>query len=188
MNRMFAALVILVVTVCPPSTHGQAMPRENKSSATGEIVISLKVMQKALANCHERYSVKRHGESEPLAKLVIGSEGYEGDLNGLEVAEKLISGMIADPSKISGRGLVAALSTSDDFARGAASTQGAILLRAITESGKPPATDDLLIFATSLQGCSKELFDAGDEFVGVVLGYIAAEDAVVAERTHSPKP
>jgi len=186
MCRVFLFLAAAFFVISPPSSRGQAPASEKRVPTSSEITLSLKVMQKALANCRDKYSQKRLGESDPLAKLVIGSEGYANDLKTLETAQTFISAMLDDPSRISGQGLVAVLSTSDDFARGAASTQSEILLRVIAEASRPTSTDSLLIFATSLQGCSKELFDAGDEFVGIVLSYVSNKDALAAACSHSP--
>lgn len=150
------------------------------------IVLSLKTMSKALAGCREAYTWIQPGTTSPLLKLVVGGDGYSKSLMNLEKAEKFSKFLIQHPDQIKGGMLVAILSTSDDFSVGVGSTRTEVLASLMRQSGKitPQMTKELMTSDINLNTCQKSLFNAGDDYVELVLRYIAAEDRVVG----APKP
>jgi hypothetical protein len=149
------------------------------------IVLSLKTMSKALAGCREVYTWVQPGMTSPLLKVVIG-DGYSQTLMSLEKAEKLSKFLVEHPDQIKGGMLVAILSTSDDFSVGVGSTRTEILASVMRQNSKITSqmTKELTTSDINLNACQKSLFNAGDDYVELVVRYVAAEDRLVG----APKP
>jgi hypothetical protein len=47
-------------------------------------------------------------------------------------------------------------------------------------SANPPSGDELIAASTSLADCQTALFNAGDDFVEIVMNYVGAEDDALA--------
>lgn len=107
-------------------------------------------------------------------------------MKSLDRAESLTNFLVAHPDQITGKALVAILSTSDDFSVGVGSTQSEILRSLIREDSKvtPQVGGELVPLATSLDDCEKSLFDAGDDYVGLVMDFVGAEDEALATVHH----
>jgi hypothetical protein len=113
---------------------------------------------------------------------VIGAESYDKDLKSLDEAKKFTDFLIANPSRITGQALVAVLSSSDDFSVGVGSAQSDIL-RALIRQDKnitPEMANGLAPLSTSLSDCQKSLFNAGDDYVELVMRYVGSEDEALA--------
>jgi hypothetical protein len=135
------------------------------------LTLSLRTMNKALVACKESYSV-------PLVKSTVGVENYNKDMKSLNMALKLSDFLIAHPNQVTGKTLVAILSTADDFQVGVGSTRFLALSASIQGTIK---ADMMMALITSLTDCQKGLFNAGDDYVGLTLGTVGAEDdALVA--------
>ena len=104
----------------------------------------------------------------------------------LEKAEKFSKFLIEHPDQIKGGMLVAILSTSDDFSVGVGSTRSEVLASLMRQSSKitPQMTKELITSEIKLDACQKSLFNTGDDYVELVLRYVAAEDRFVG----APKP
>jgi len=100
-------------------------------------------------------------------------------------AEKITNFLVAHPDKTSGKALVAILSTADDFSVGVGSTRAAILTSLIDQSTKvsPSQASQYVTAATELNGCQRNLFNAGDDYVDLVMKYVAAEDDALANKS-----
>jgi hypothetical protein len=144
-------------------------------------------MSKALAGCREVYTRVERGTTEPLMRNVVGKENYEKDLVSLGHAEKVTNFLIAHPDRTSGKALVLILSTSDDFAVGVGSTRAAILTNLLDPSTKVSAlqASQYVTAATELDGCQKNLFNAGDDYVDLVMNFVGAEDDVLSSKSKS---
>jgi hypothetical protein len=131
-------------------------------------------MSKALAGCREVYTRVDRGTAEPLMMHVVGKDNYEKDLVSLGHAEKITNFLIAHPDKTTGKALVLILSTSDDFSVGVGSTRAAILASLLNQSTKVSASQASqdLTAATELDGCQKNLFNAGDDYVDLVMKFV----------------
>lgn len=147
------------------------------------LALSLRVMSKSLASCREAYTHKLTGSPEALVAEVIGKSDYDKDLRSLGSAETFVNALIADPRKISGKMLVAILSTTDDFSVGVGSTRAELLRHIVIDQSTRERQTELMISAENLNSCQRSLFDAGDEFVGLVLQYVGTEDEALAKRT-----
>jgi hypothetical protein len=118
---------------------------------------------------------------------VVGKDNYEKDLVSLGHAEKITNFLIVHPNRTSGKALVLILSTSDDFSVGVGSTRAAILASLLDQSTKVSAsqTSQYVTAATELDGCQKNLFSAGDDYVDLVMKFIGAEDDALASKSKS---
>ncbi len=150
------------------------------------LVLSLKTVNKALAGCRETYTRVQPGATSPLLKLLVGAEGYDKTMMSLDRAEKFSKFLIDHPDQIKGGMLVAILSTSDDFSVGIGSTRFEILSSlARKDSSLPPnLTAGLAVVDANLNACQKSLFNAGDDYVGLVLQFINAQDRLVGDAAH----
>ena len=173
---------LIGVAVCLLAFVGGTCHGQSQAPASSTLVLSLKTMSKALGVCRVAYEQHQSGSNTPMVKAVIGASDYQKDMTGLGNAEKLVGIMIAHPDRITGQTLVATLSTSDDFYAGVGSTRLAILGKLIaTKGASDPSTDELMVASTSLADCQTALFNAGDDFVGLVLDFVGAEDDAVAK-------
>jgi hypothetical protein len=171
----FSRLCILLIVL---SQHASAQ----KAPAPETLVLSLKTVGKALAGCREVYTRVQLGATSPLLKLVVGADGYDKDMTSLSQAEKFTAFLIEHPEQIKGRVLVAILSTADDFSVGVGSTRAEILASLVRKDSTvtPQMAEDLLTTSINLAACQKSLFNAGDDYVGLVMQYVDAEDRLVA--------
>jgi hypothetical protein len=151
------------------------------------LALSLRTMSKALAGCREVYTRVERGTTEPLMTHVVGKDNYDKDLESLGHAEKITNFLIAHPDKTSGKTLVAILSTADDFSVGVGSTRAAILTSLLDQSTKvsPSQAGQYVTAAAELNGCQRNLFNAGDDYVDLVMKYVAAEDDALASKSKS---
>ena len=117
-------------------------------------------------------------------KQVVGKENYEKDLISLGHAEKVTNFLIGHPDKMSGRTLVLILSTSDDFSVGVGSTRAAIFARLLDPMIKVPVSEisKYVPAAAALDGCQKSLFNAGDDYVDLVIKFVGAEDDTLSDK------
>lgn len=173
-TSFYFARRVLFIMVC--------MPLAAQAPSTETLALSLKTISKALSGCRESYTMVQPGTSAPLVKLVIGAEPYDKDLKSLDEATKFTDFLVANPSHITGQALVGVLSTSDDLSVGVGSTQSDIL-RAVMREDKtltPQMLDGLLSLTSSLSACQKSLFNAGDDYVELVMRYVGSEDEALA--------
>ena len=141
------------------------------------IVLSLKTMNKALETCREMYTRKLPGSTKPLLEASIAADSYKKDMETLDTAQHLAGIVIADPDKAGGRILVAILSTADDFAVGVASTRLEVLKTALnTVAEHKTDITALLELDTSLKDCQTALFNAGGDYVEIVIHFAGWED------------
>jgi len=167
-------ITVLLIAVC--------MPVAAQAPTSETLTLSLKTMSKALSGCRESYTLVQPGASAPLIKLVIGADPYYRDLKSLDEAKRFADFLIANPSRITGKALVAVLSTSDDFSVGAGSTESDIL-RALIREDKNITTqmaNGLVPLSASLSDCQKSLFNAGDDYVELVMRFVGSEDEELA--------
>jgi hypothetical protein len=102
-------------------------------------------------------------------------------MKSLELAEGLTDGLVARPDRMTGKALVAILSTMDDVSVGAGSTRFELLSAVITKN--VPNSSDLVLMSEAANSCQKSLFNAGNDYVELVLNYIGAQDnALVVAR------
>jgi hypothetical protein len=148
--------------------------------------LSVRTMSKALAGCRESYTRVYSGDSEPLLMAIVGTDNYEKDLTSLERAQNFANVLIAHPDKLSGKLLVAILSTSDDFSIGVGSTRAEALRHIVIDQSNVHRQQELMLAAESLNDCQKSLFNAGDDFVELVMNYVGAEDVALAARNKTP--
>lgn len=169
-----------VLLTCSLSANAQ-------SPSSDTLTLSLRTMSKALAGCREVYTRVDRGTTEPLMMHVVGKDNYEKDLVSLGHAEKITNFLIAHPDKTSGKALVLILSTSDDFSVGVGSTRAAILASLLDQSTKVSASQasQYKTAATELDGCQKNLFNAGDDYVDLVMKFVGAEDDALASKSQS---
>jgi hypothetical protein len=178
---MFRKLGLLVIAFAFIQVTSQAQsPSKAPDAAT--LNLSLKTMGKALAGCKESYLYVQNGTSVPLIKAILGEADYEKDMTSLRHAETFVNTMAAHPERVTGKSLVATLSSTDDFSVGVGSTRLAILsnLISVNRKANAPSPDELLVASQSLADCQKALFNAGDDFVDIVMNYVGAEDDVMA--------
>jgi hypothetical protein len=156
-----------------------AVAQEAPSSET--LVLSLKTLSKALAGCRETYTWARPRAASPLLKSIVGADGYYKTMVSLDGAEKFTKFLIEHPDQIKGGMLVIILSTSDDFSVGVGSTRTEILASLVREDSRVTSkmAEDLSATGLNLSACQKSLFNAGDDYVGLVLQYINTEDLLV---------
>lgn len=154
--------------------------------------LSLKTMGKALTGCRENYTFALPGSTSPLLKMVNGDDGYKKTLTSLDKAENFIKFLLEHPEKMSGRMLVAILSTSDDFSIGLGSHRTEILTNLIRgdKTITPEMSKHLVVVDVRLATCQRSLYDAGDDFAGYVMMYVAAQDRLIettGARKGAPK-
>jgi hypothetical protein len=80
--------------------------------------------------------------------------------------------------------LVAILSTSDDFSVGVGSTRSEVLRHMVIDDNAASEATRMGLSAEALNECQKSLFNAGDDFVELVLNYVGAEDDALARTRH----
>ena len=167
-----------VLLTCSLSAHAQF-------PASDTLTLSLRTMSKALAGCREVYTRVDRGTTEPLMIHVVGKDNYEKDLVSLGHAEKITNFLIAHPDKTTGKALVLILSTSDDFSVGVGYTRAAILASLLNQSTKVSASQASqdVTAATELDGCQKNLFNVGDDYVDLVMKFVGAEDDALASKS-----
>jgi hypothetical protein len=159
----------LLLLLCLPSLCcAQSTPD------TATLTLSLKTISKALAGCREVYTRKAVGTSKPILKLVLQPDDYDKDMKSLELAEGFTNGLLAHPDRMTGKALVAILSTMDDVSVGAGSTRFELLSAAITKNA--PNSSDLVLMSEVVNSCQKSLFNAGDDYVELVMNYVGAQD------------
>jgi hypothetical protein len=176
MLKMIGLAVALCAPVAVP-VHAQS-----KAPAPATLTLSLKTMSKALAGCRATYTRLQDGTTVPLVKAIIGATDYEKDMSSLSDAETFVNTMAAHPERVTGKSLVATISSTDDFYAGVRSTRLAILGFLISAKSKPnpPSADALMVASTSLADCQAAVFNAGDDFVDLVMNFVGAEDDIVA--------
>jgi hypothetical protein len=99
-------------------------------------------------------------------------------MKSLELAEGFTNGLLAHPDRMTGKALVAILSTMDDVSVGAGSTRFELLSVAITKN--VANSSDLVLMSEAVNSCQKSLFNAGDDYVELVMNYIGAQDNALA--------
>jgi len=181
MYRILRALPLLAVLKAIPIFFVFGVPLAAQAPSIETLTLSLKTISKALSGCRETYTMVQPGASAPLVRLVIGA-AYDKDLKSLDEATKFTDFLVANPSRITGQALVGVLSTSDDFSIGVGSTQSDILRAVMREDPKitPQMADGLVSLATSLGECQKSLFNAGDDYVELVMRFVGSEDQTLA--------
>jgi hypothetical protein len=154
-----------------------------KAPSSETLLLSLKTMSKALAGCRETYARVQPGITGPLLRVVIGTDGYDKTMVDLRRAEKFTKFLIEHPDQIKGGTLVSILSTSDDFSIAVGSTRAEIFASLVRKDGKVTSqmAQELVTTSTDLNACQKSLFNAGDDYVDLVMQYVEAEDRLVRE-------
>jgi hypothetical protein len=153
-----------------------------QAPSTATLSLSLKTIGKALAGCRESYTHVYPGTKGPFLRPIVGADNYDKDLVSLGHAETFTSFVIAHPDKTSGRVLVAILSSSDDFSIGVGSTRSEVLRHIVIDKDATSKATELTLAAEALNSCQKSLFNAGDDFVELVMNYVGAEDDALARR------
>jgi hypothetical protein len=153
----------LVLSIVMLSVSAQAA---DHAPSDETMALSLRTMSKALAACRVSYT-------DPVVKAAVGAVGYDKDMQTLTMAEKLTNFYIANSNRITGKGLVMILSTSDDFQVGVGSSRFQLLNAGIQGTIKP---DIMMAVVTGLTDCQQSLFNAGDDYVTVTLDTVGAED------------
>ena len=162
-----------------------SIPASAQMPSYETLALSLRTVSKALAACRETYTHVDRESTEPFMKEVVGKENYEKDLTSLGHAENVTNFLIAHPDKISGKALVLILSTSDDFSVGVGSTRAAILARLLDQTTKVAVSEigQYIPAAAALDRCQKNLFNAGDDYVDLVIKFVGAEDDALATKS-----
>jgi hypothetical protein len=153
-----------------------------QAPSTATLSLSLKTMSKALAGCRESYTRIYPGMKEPFLKPIVGADNYNKDMLSLGHAEAFTSFLIAHPDKLSGKMLVAILSSSDDFSVGVGSTRSEVFRHMVIGEDAASKATQMSLAAEALNDCQKSLFNAGDDFVELVMNYVGAEDDALARR------
>jgi hypothetical protein len=169
----------MLKTCCIAATACTYASAQAPSAAT--LNLSFKAMNRALAGCHESYTRIYAGDDGPLLKPIVGTDNYNKDLLSLEHAEDFTRYLIAHPDKVSGKLLVAILSSADDFSVGVGSTRAEVLRHMVIDAGAASKVAQMSIAAEALNDCQKTLFNAGDDFVELVMNYVGAEDDALAQ-------
>lgn len=177
--------VVIALSLCVPLGSNA----QSQAPAPATLTLSLKTMGKALSRCRASYQQGQDGTTVPLLQTIIGDSDFGKDMTSLTHAETLVNGMAAHPERVTGKVLVAALSSVDDYMTGVGSTRLAILVKVISDAANNDHTtwERLNSASASLADCQANLFNAGDDFVGLVLDYVGAEDDVVAARNRRRK-
>jgi hypothetical protein len=181
-SAMLRTLGLLVIASAFISA--QASQAQSKAPDPATLTLSLKTLSKALAGCRTSYLRVQNGTNIPFLKTTIGATDYEKDMTSLTHAETFVNVMAAHPERVTGKSLVATLSSTDDFYAGVGSTRLAILGNLISAKkvANPPNADELIVASTLLADCQAAVFNAGDDFVDLVMNYVGAEDDIVAAR------
>jgi hypothetical protein len=172
---------LLLLLCCPLLCLAQSSP----APAPATIALSLRTVSKALAQCREVYTETSTGTSTPILKLVLSAENYGKDMKVLREAELFTNTLIAHPERTTGKALVAILSTMDDVSVGAGSTRFEVLSSAITNKAGAPKSETLFFMSEAINSCQRALFDAGDDYVTLVLDFVGAEDEAKANEVLS---
>ena len=179
-SAMFRKLGLLVIASAFITTVSQA---QSKAPDPATLTLSMKTMGKALAGCRASYVRVQDGSKVPLVKAIIGATDYEKDMASLTHAETFVNTMAAHPERVTGKSLVATLSSTDDFYAGVGSTRLAILGSLISgKKANSPTANELLVSSQSLADCQAAVFNAGDDFVDLVMNYVGAEDDALAAK------
>jgi hypothetical protein len=105
----------------------------------------------------------------------VGAENYYKDLKSLDHAETFTSFLIAHPDKVSGKVLVAVLS----YCQPLTTSQSGSGLRHMIVDKDGVSMTRMTVAAEALNDCQKSIFNAGDDFVELVMNYVGAEEEVV---------
>ena len=97
------------------------------SSFGGDLEPLAKDHEQSLGGMLESYTRVYPGTKGPFLKPIVGTDNYNKDMMSLGRAEAFTSFLLAHPDKLSGKMLVAILSTSDDFSVGVGSTRSEVL-------------------------------------------------------------
>jgi hypothetical protein len=168
---------LLLLLCCPSLCLAQSSP----APAPATIALSLRTISKALAQCREVYTKTSAGTSTPILKLVLSADNYGKDMKVLGEAELFTNTLIAHPERLTGKALVAILSTMDDVSVGEGSTRFEVLSAAITNKAGAPKSETLFFMSEAINSCQRALFDAGDDYVTLVLDFVGAEDEAKAK-------
>ena len=114
----------------------------------------------------------------------MAKANYEKDLTSLKYAEDITGALAAQPDKITGKLLVAVLSTTDDFSVGVGSTRTEVMRRMVLSANRQ-ALPRYSLVAEELNSCQRNLFNASDGFIDLVMRYVGAEDEVFQRQNHS---
>lgn len=142
--------------------------------------LSLKTMNKALVGCRESYIRVYSGTNRPFLLPIVGADNYNKDMLSLGHAEAFTSFLIAHPDKVSGKMLVTILLSADDFSVGVGSTRSEVLRHMVIDEDASRKATQMSLAAEGLNDCQKSLFNAGDDFVELVMNYVGAEDDALA--------
>jgi hypothetical protein len=159
MRRSLAWVLVLLTQ----SATGHA--QNNPSNET--IALSLRTMNKALNVCNKTYA------DYPEIAKIVGPKDSAKDKSVREMATKVSDFLASHPDQISAKGLVMVFSTSDDVSVGVGSSRTELLAAAIKS---PSQITPLLAASTSLYACQQALFNAGDDYVDLVLKRIGEEE------------
>jgi hypothetical protein len=181
---IFSALVrklgLLVIASAFLPTSSQA---QSRTPDPVTLSVSMKTIGKALAGCRASYVRVQDGSKIPLVKAIVGATDYEKDMTSLTHAETFVNTMVAHPKRVTGKWLVATLSSTDDFYAGVGSTRLAILGGLISgKKANSPTANELPLTSQSLADCQAAVFNAGDDFVDLVMNYVGAEDDALTAR------
>jgi hypothetical protein len=127
MHRFNSMLSPMFKSAAPLGLYAATLCAAAQAPSAATLDLSLKTMNRALAGCRESYTQVYPGSQEPFIKPIVGADNYDKDLKSLDHAEAFTSFMLAHPDKVSGKMLVAVLSTSDDFSVGVGSTRSEVL-------------------------------------------------------------
>ena len=133
--------------------------------------------QRILYTCLPRYK-------GPFLKPIVGTDNYNRDMMSLGRAEAFTTFLLAHPDKLSAKMLVAILSTSDDFSVCVGSTRSEVLRHMVIDEDAAIKTTQMNLAGEALNYCQKSLFNAGDDFVELVMNYVGAEDDALARTKH----
>jgi hypothetical protein len=152
---------------------------------TETLILSLKIISKALASCRESYSRELPSDTVPTIKQVLGPADYASDIETIQRAEALTNALIATPTKISGQALVLVLSISDDVAVHAAGTQTQLLLKLVNDAldRNSQTAKNILLSTSTLSACQTSMFNAGDDYVPLVAANVGAKDDALKRPT-----
>jgi hypothetical protein len=159
------------------------LPAAAQAPSTSTLSLSLKTISKALPGCRETYTRTSSGAKEPMLMSIVGQDNYEKDITSLGHAETFVNALIAKPDITSGKILVAILSTSDDFSIGVGSTRAEVLRHMVIDRSTTERQTELMLESKALNDCQKTLFNAGDDFVDLVMNFVGAEDNALSSRS-----
>jgi hypothetical protein len=133
-------------------------------------------MSKALAGCRESYTRVYPGDNEPFLKPIVEADNYDKQVAVLGSAEKATNFLIAHPEKITGMILIAVLSSTDDFSVGVGSTKAEVIRHMAIDRDALTKATRMKVAEEAMNDCQKSLFNAGGDFVELVMNFVGAED------------